>query len=114
MIIYNIKSFVTVVGFFVGLLFSIIMAVSPITVIVYTVLFTMGFYSFANLFLALYIKYLKVDSVGNSFPKKVFEDKLDSMTEDLDKQEESFMPHKENFQSIIDKQINRIEESQNR
>jgi len=114
MIIYNIKSFVTVVGFFVGLIFSIVMAVSPVAVVVNTILFTMGFYSFANLFLALYIKHLRVDSVEVSFPAKVFEDKLDSMIEDLDKKEENFMPHKENFQSIIDKQINRIEESQNR
>ena len=52
MIIYNIKSFVTVTGFFVGLLFSTVMGVSPLELTINTILFTVGFYSFANLILA--------------------------------------------------------------
>ena len=111
MIVYNIKSFITVTGFFVGLLFSIIMGASPIAIVINSILFTMGFYSFANLFLALYIKNLKINT-GDSFPKKVFEEKLDTMIKDLDKKEEKFMPQKEIFQIIIDKQIDKIEESQ--
>jgi len=113
MIIYNIKSFITVVGFFVGLLFSVIMGNSPITLMVNTILFTMGFYSFANLFLALYIKNLKVDTKDN-FPKHIFEEELDTIINDLDKKEEKFMPQKENFEIIIDRQINRLEKSENR
>ena len=111
MIIYNIKSFLTVAGFFVGLLFSIIMALSPIAIITNTILFTMGFYSFANLSLALYVKNLKINA-GDSFPKKIFEEELDTIIKDLDKKEEKFMSQNENFKIIIDKQIDRIEESQ--
>jgi len=113
MIIYNIKSFITVAGFFVGLLFSIIMAVSPLALAVNTVLFTMGFYSFANLFLAFYIKNIKVND-GSHFPKQAFEERLDLMIKDLDKEEDKFMPQKENFKIIIDKQMKNIEESQKR
>lgn len=112
MIIYNIKNFVTVVGFFVGLLFSIVMVVSPIELVLNSLLFTIGFYSFANLFLALYIKNMKIND-GEKFPKKSFEKKLDKMIQDLDKKEEEFMPQKDNFKIIINKQIEKIEESQN-
>ncbi len=111
MIIYNIKGFITVTGFFVGLLFSIVMAVKPFELVINVILFTMGFYSFANLFLALYIKNIKHTS-ANIFPKEHLEKELDKMIKDLDKKEEKFMPQKENYQVIIDKQINNIEESQ--
>jgi phage-related holin len=111
MIIYNIKSFLTVTGFFIGLLFSVIMAVPPIELVIDTILFTMGFYSFANLSLAFYIKNLEVN-VAENFPKKSIETELDKLIKDLDKKEDKFMPQKENFQIIIDKQIDKIEESQ--
>jgi uncharacterized protein YacL len=111
MIIYNIKSFITVVGFFVGLLYSVITAVSAIDLVFFTILFTIGFYSFANLFLAFYIKNLDV-KISGEFPKQALEEQLDSMIKDLEKREEEFMPRKESFGAIIDKQIEKIEESQ--
>jgi len=111
MIIYNIKGFLTVTGFFIGVLFSVIMAVSPIELVVNTILFTMGFYSFANLSLAFYIKNIE-HSAQNVFPKENLETELDKIIENLDKKEEKFMPQKENYKNIIDKQIDNIEESQ--
>jgi hypothetical protein len=111
MIIHNIKSFITVAGFFVGLMFSIFMTTNAIELVVNVILFTMGFYSFANLFIALYIRHLD-NNVAQQFPKKGLETELDKMIKDLDKKEEQFMPQKDNFKIIIDKQIDSIEESQ--
>jgi len=111
MIIYNIKSFVTVTGFFVGLLFSTIIGVSPLELAINTILFTVGFYSFANLILAFYLKYVK-STAGKKFPKEFFENELNKVVDELEKKEETFMPQRENFKTVINKQINSIEESQ--
>lgn len=111
MIIYNIKSFVTVTGFFVGLLFSTVMGVSPLELTINTILFTVGFYSFANLILAFYLKHIKT-TAGKNFPKEFFENELNKIVDELEKKEEKFMPRRENFKTVINEQINSIEESQ--
>jgi hypothetical protein len=111
MIIYNIKSFITVFGFFVGLLYATLVTDNPIDLVVYTILFVIGFYSFANLFLAFYIKNVDV-KIGTKFPQKIFEEDLNRVTKELEKKEEEFMPQKERYKVTINKQIEKIEESQ--
>ena len=110
-LLHNIRGFVTVSGFFIGVLFSIVMVANPIELVVNSILFTMGFYSFANLFSAFYIKHLE-DKSADIFPKKYLEEELDKMIEELEKKENKFMPQKENYNTIINKQIDKIEESQ--
>ena len=111
MIVYNIQSFLTVVGFFTGLFFSVIATVSPLELVVNAIISTLGFHAFANIALSFYVKNLEV-TLANKFPKQALESELDQLVRDLDKKEDKFMPQKENFQIIINKQINNIEAGQ--
>ncbi len=109
--VYNIQGFLTVVGFFTGLFFSVIASVSPLDLVVNAILTTVAFHAFANLSLSLYIKHWDVN-LASKFPKQTLESELDQLVKDLDKKEEKFMPQKENFKIIIDKQIGNIEAGQ--
>ena len=109
--VYNIQSFLTVVGFFTGLFFSVIVSASPIDLVVNVIVSTIGFHAFANLTLAFYVKHLDISLVSR-FPKHALENDLDQLIKDLDKKEEKFMPQKENFKIIIGKQIGNIEAGQ--
>lgn len=107
MIINNFIGFFTVTGFFIGMLYSIMGDFNAIELVINSVLFTMGFYSFSHLVLAFYIKYVDVDS--GSFPKKQYEKDLDGYIEELEDQEEKVMPQKELFESEVNKQLDRIQ-----
>jgi hypothetical protein len=111
MSIANIKSFITVFGFFVGLFYGTIVGSSPDELVGYTILITLGFYSFGNLFLAIYIKNIDL-KVEQKFPKKTLEKELDKIVDNLQKTEKEFMPNHFNYNAIIDEQLEKIEESQ--
>jgi amino acid transporter len=111
MLITNIKSFITVLGFFVGLFYGTVVSASPIDLVTYTILLTLTFYSFANLVLAIYIKNIDL-KLDEKFPKKGLEADLDKIVNDLDETESKFMPQRQNYTSIIKQHLEKIEESQ--
>jgi hypothetical protein len=111
MSIANIKSFITVFGFFTGLFYGTIVGSTPDELVAYTILITLGFYSFANFFLAIYIKNIDL-KIEQKFPKHALEKELDNIVVNLEKTEKEFMPHEYDYDSIVEKQLEKIEESQ--
>jgi hypothetical protein len=107
MIINNFLGFFTVTGFFIGMLFSIMGDDNAIELVINSILFTMGFYSFSQLILAFYVKYLDVKT--EDFPKNRYEKELDSYIEEMEEKEERVIPQKEIFEQEVTEQLHRIE-----
>ena len=110
MLINNFIAFLTVIGFFIGLLYSIVVDGGPDALVINTILITLGFYTFASFFFSFYIKYLDIRI--EKFPKDEYETKLDELIEDVDQREERFASKEATYNKIVNEQFKRIENSQ--
>jgi len=107
MIINNFIGLFTVTGFFIGMLYSIMGDQNAIELVVNSILFTMGFYSFSQLVLAFYLKFIDVQE--GDFPKGQYEETLDEYIDELEDKEERVMPEKQKFDNEVNQQLNRMQ-----
>jgi hypothetical protein len=110
MLVNNFIAFLTVIGFFIGLVYSIVIDSGPDALVINTILITLGFYTFASFFFSFYIKYLEIKI--EKFPKEHYESSLDELIEDVDQREERFASKEAKYNKIVNEQLKRIEQGQ--
>ncbi len=81
----NFVYFFTVQGFFVGIIFGILKSFDAAGLLTYTFVFTMFFYLFSHIIVALYFKTMTV--TGYYFPKELHEKELDVYLKEIKKRE---------------------------
>ncbi len=81
----NFVSFLTVQGFFIGFVFSILKAQSAEGVLVYTLLITVFFYLFSHFIISFFIRYSPLRQ--EYFPKMRHENDLDYYAKEISKRE---------------------------
>lgn len=81
----NFVAFITVQGFFIGLVFGLLKATSADGILVYTVLITVFFYLLAHFFVALFFRTMQARS--HYFPKAQHERDLDAFVREIAKRE---------------------------
>jgi len=81
----NFVSFLTVQGFFIGFVFSILKAQSAEGILVYTLLITAFFYLFSHFIISFFIRYSPVRQ--SYFPKNTHESNLDYYSNEISKRE---------------------------
>ncbi|MDF1879901.1 hypothetical protein JHD50_01065 [Sulfurimonas sp. MAG313] len=81
----NFVSFLTVQGFFIGFVFSILKAGSAEDVLVYTLLITGFFYLFSHFIISFFIRHTPVRQ--EFFPKQRHESDLDYFANEISKRE---------------------------
>jgi len=81
----NFVSFLTVQGFFIGFVFSILKAQSAEGVLVYTLLITAFFYLFSHFIISFFIRFSPVRQ--SYFPKTRHEQDLDYYANEISKRE---------------------------
>jgi len=91
----NFVSFLTVQGFFIGIVFGILKSTSPESFLGFVILITAFFYLFAHLCVGFFFQTLGVKA--NSFPKSSHEHNLDFFVREINKREQfidAFYTHK--------------------
>lgn len=91
----NVVSFLTVQGFFIGIVFGILKSTSPEGLIGMVFLITLFFYFFAHLCVGFFFHTLGNES--HPFPKRVHEHNLDYFVREINKREQfidAFYTHK--------------------
>ncbi|MDD5051757.1 MAG: hypothetical protein PHO27_03360 [Sulfuricurvum sp.] len=91
----NFVSFLTVQGFFIGIVFGILKSTSPENFLGLVILISAFFYLFAHMCVAMYFQTLGVK--GQTFPKQVHEHNLDFFVREINKREQfidAFYIHK--------------------
>jgi hypothetical protein len=91
----NFVSFLTVQGFFIGIVFGILKASSAESFLGFVLLITVFFYLFAHLCVGFFFQTLGIKS--NSFPKASHEHNLDFFVREINKREQfidAFYTHK--------------------
>jgi len=81
----NFVAFLTVQGFFIGLVFSILKARNAEDILVYTLLITAFFYLFSHFIISFFIRYSPVRQ--ENFPKMRHESDLDYYSNEISKRE---------------------------
>ena len=81
----NFVAFLTVGGFFLGLVVAILQAQNALEILTYTFLITVFFYLFAHFFVALY--YQTFSGKKGYFPKERHERDLDYFIREIEKRE---------------------------
>jgi hypothetical protein len=81
----NFVAFLTVQGFFLGLVVAILQAQDAVEILTYTFLITVFFYLFSHLFVALY--YQTFTGKKGYFPKERHEKDLDYFIREIEKRE---------------------------
>jgi hypothetical protein len=81
----NFVAFLTVQGFFLGLVVSILQAHGADEILTYTFLITVFFYLFSHLFVALY--YRTFEGKKGYFPKQQHESDLDYFVREIERRE---------------------------
>jgi hypothetical protein len=81
----NFVAFLTVWGFFLGLVIAILQAQSAFEILTYTFLITIFFYLFSHFFVALY--YQTFSGKKGYFPKELHEKDLDYFIREIEKRE---------------------------
>ena len=81
----NFVSFLTVQGFFIGFVFSILKAQNAWDILVYTLMITVFFYLFAHFIISFFIRYTPIRQ--EYFPKARHESDLDYYANEISKRE---------------------------
>jgi hypothetical protein len=97
----NFVSFLTVQGFFIGFVFSILKAQTAEGVLVYTLLITAFFYLFSHFIISFFLRYSPVRQ--EFFPKMRHEKDLDYYANEISKREK-IAENSLEFISNLDKQ----------
>ncbi|MCK9373078.1 MAG: hypothetical protein M0P91_07755 [Sulfuricurvum sp.] len=82
----NFVSFLTVQGFFIGIVFGVLKSTSPESFLGFTLLITTFFYLFAHMCVGFYFQTLGIK--GNSFPRQSHERNLDTFVREINKREQ--------------------------
>jgi hypothetical protein len=82
----NFVSFLTVQGFFIGIVFGILKSTTPENFLGFTLLITIFFYLFAHLCVGFYFQTLGIKT--HLFPKQSHERNLDSFVREINKREQ--------------------------
>lgn len=91
----NFVSFLTVQGFFIGIVFGILKSTSPESFLGFVILISTFFYLFAHLCVGFFFQTLGVKS--HPFPKNAHEHNLDFFVREINKREQfidAFYTHK--------------------
>ncbi len=91
----NFVSFLTVQGFFIGIVFGVMQSDSAESLLGYVLLITLFFYLFAHLFVGFFFQSLGIKT--HPFPKKAHENNLDFFVREINKREQfidAFYTHK--------------------
>jgi hypothetical protein len=91
----NFVSFLTVQGFFIGIVFGVLKSTSPESFLGFVILITGFFYLFAHLCVGFYFHTLGVEA--HPFPKNTHEHNLDFFVREINKREQfvdAFYTHK--------------------
>lgn len=91
----NFVSFLTVQGFFIGIVFGVLKSDSPESFLGFVLLITFFFYLFAHLFVGFFFQTLGIKTT--SFPKASHEHNLDLFVREINKREQfidAFYTHK--------------------
>lgn len=91
----NFVSFLTVQGFFVGIILALLQSTTPEGFLGYVVVIASFFYIFAHLFVGLFFQTL--DPKSQNFPKNAHEHNLDFFIREINKREQfidAFYNHK--------------------
>jgi hypothetical protein len=92
----NFVSFLTVQGFFLGLIFGILQSESAESFLGYTVFITLFFYLFAHICVGFFFQSMVIKT--HAFPKKSHEHNLDFFVREINKREQfidAFYTHKD-------------------
>ncbi len=81
----NFVAFFTVQGFFVGVIFALLKAGGPESILFYTFMITGFFYLFSHLCVAFYFR--TMSSKAAFFPKDIHEHQLDQIIHEISKRE---------------------------
>jgi len=81
----NFVAFLTVQGFFIGIVFGILNSSSALSLLIDTLLISIFFYLFAHIIVALYFTTLQMTT--NHFSKKMLELDLDRFVSEINKRE---------------------------
>lgn len=96
----NFVSFITVQGFFIGLIFGILKSTSPETFFTFTLLISVFFYLFAHICVGFYFHTLGIKT--HSFPKNSHERNLDAFVREINKREQFIDAFYNNKAELLD------------
>lgn len=100
----NFVAFLTVQGFFAGIVFAILKSTTPENFLGFVILITGFFYLFAHICVGFFFQYLGVK--GHPFPKSTHEHHLDIFVREINKREQfidAFYTHKAELLSDNDR-----------
>lgn len=81
----NFISFITVIGFFLGIVFSILSTNSAESMLLYSIIVSFSFYMIAHVSISVYVRF--IDSKSQYFEKDFYETTLDQFVYELQKRE---------------------------
>lgn len=81
----NFVSFLTVQGFFIGIVFALLKSQTPEDIIIYIALITSFFYMFSHFAVALFFRTIEAEAAF--FPKDIHEHQLDLFVQEITKRE---------------------------
>ncbi len=96
----NFVSFLTVQGFFIGIVFGILKSTTPENFLGFTILITIFFYLFAHLCVGFYFQTLGIKT--HPFPKQSHERNLDSFVREINKREQFIDAFYTNKSELLD------------
>jgi len=81
----NFISFITVIGFFLGIIFSILSTNSAESMLLYSIIVSFAFYMIAHISISIYVRF--IESKAQYFEKDFYETTLDQFVYELQKRE---------------------------
>lgn len=81
----NFISFITVIGFFFGIIFSILNAHSPESMLLYSIVISFVFYMISHLSISIFVRF--IEGKSHYFHRDFYEDTLDQFSKELQKRE---------------------------
>lgn len=96
----NFVSFLTVQGFFIGIVFGVLKSTTPENFLGFTVLITTFFYLFAHLCVGFYFQTLGIKT--HPFPKHSHERNLDAFVREINKREQFIDAFYSNKAELLD------------
>ena len=81
----NFISFITVIGFFFGIIFSILSTHTPESMLLYSIMISFVFYMIAHISISIYVRF--IESKSQYFERDFYETTLDQFVYELQKRE---------------------------
>jgi len=81
----NFISFITVIGFFFGIIFSILTTKTPESMLLYSIIISFAFYMIAHVSISIFVRF--IESKPHYFERSFYEETLDQFVYELQKRE---------------------------